>query len=55
LQPWDIAAGIVMVKEAGGVITDMRGGNQMFADGAVVCANDPLHPQLLKLLNGVKA
>jgi myo-inositol-1(or 4)-monophosphatase len=54
LQPWDIAAGIVVVKEAGGVITDMRGGNQMLANGAVVSANDPLHPQLLKLLNSAK-
>ena len=54
LQAWDIAAGIVMVKEAGGVVTDMRGGDQMLSNGAVVSANDPLHPQLLKLLNSAK-
>ena len=50
LQPWDMAAGIVLLKEAGGVITDMQGGDQMMTNGQVVCANENLHPQLLKLL-----
>ncbi|MBN9547154.1 MAG: inositol monophosphatase [Alphaproteobacteria bacterium] len=54
LQPWDMAAGILLVKEAGGVITDMHGGEQMLAKGNVICANEHLHPQLLKLLKGVK-
>ena len=54
LQPWDIAAGIVLLKEAGGVITDMQGGEQMMTNGQVVCANENLHPQLLKLLKAVK-
>jgi len=43
------------VKEAGGVITDMQGGEQMLAKGNVICANENLHPQLLKLLKSVKA
>ena len=54
LQPWDMAAGIVLMKEAGGVITDMAGGEQMMANGQVVCANENLHPQLLKLLKSAK-
>ena len=54
LQPWDMAAGIVLLKEAGGVITDMIGGEQMMANGAVVCANEHLHPLLLKLLKNAK-
>ena len=54
LQAWDMAAGIVLLKEAGGVITDMAGGEQMLANGQVVCANEHLHPQLLKLLKSVK-
>ena len=54
LQAWDMAAGIVLLKEAGGVVTDMAGGEQMLAKGAVVCANEHLHPQLLKLLKSVK-
>jgi myo-inositol-1(or 4)-monophosphatase len=55
LQAWDMAAGILLVKEAGGVITDMQGGEQMLAKGNVICANENLHPQLLKLLKSVKA
>jgi myo-inositol-1(or 4)-monophosphatase len=55
LQPWDIAAGIVLVREAGGVVTDLRGGAEMLAQGNVLTANETLHPQLLKLLKGVKA
>ena len=35
LQPWDIAAGILLVKEAGGVITDLHGGEQMMTNGQV--------------------
>jgi hypothetical protein len=31
LQPWDVAAGILMVREAGGFVSDFRGGDQMIA------------------------
>jgi myo-inositol-1(or 4)-monophosphatase len=55
LMPWDMAAGIVLVREAGGVISDMAGGDQMFANGHVICANEHLHPKLLKLLKSVEA
>jgi myo-inositol-1(or 4)-monophosphatase len=54
LQPWDIAAGIVLLREAGGVITDMQGGDKMMTNGQVVCANENLHPQLLKLLKNAR-
>jgi myo-inositol-1(or 4)-monophosphatase len=54
LQPWDMAAGIVLVREAGGVVTDLNGGDQMLANGEMLCANDPLHPQLLKLLKNAR-
>ncbi len=55
LQAWDMAAGIVLLKEAGGVITDMAGGEQMMAKGQVLCANEHLHPQLLKVLKNARA
>ncbi len=55
LKPWDMAAGILIVREAGGVVTDAQGGGQMFEKGEIVCANDPLHPQLMKLLKAAKA
>jgi myo-inositol-1(or 4)-monophosphatase len=55
LKAWDIAAGIVLVREAGGLVTDVRGGADMLTAGTVLCGNENLHPQLLKLLKGVKA
>jgi myo-inositol-1(or 4)-monophosphatase len=55
LQAWDIAAGIVLLREAGGVITDLRGGAEMLTQGTVLAANEHLHPQILKLLKNTKA
>jgi myo-inositol-1(or 4)-monophosphatase len=55
LQPWDIAAGIVLVREAGGMITDLRGGADMLTQGTVLASNEYLHPQVLKLLKNVKS
>jgi len=55
LSAWDIAAGVVLVREAGGVVTDLNGGTEMLANGTVLTANENLHPQLLKLLKGVNA
>ena len=50
LSPWDLAAGILIVSEAGGYVTDMEGGTAMLDNGEVVAANDQLHAPLLKLL-----
>ena len=50
LKPWDIAAGIVLVKEAGGYISDFTGRNSMLASGDVVAANEKLHSKLLAML-----
>ena len=36
LQAWDMAAGIVLVREAGGMVTDLNGGAEMLANGAVL-------------------
>ena len=55
LSPWDVAAGILLVREAGGVITDMNGGAEMLTGGTLLTANEHLHPQLLKLLKSAKA
>jgi myo-inositol-1(or 4)-monophosphatase len=52
LQLWDIAAGIVLVREAGGYITDFRGGEAGLAGGQVLAGNDQLHNRLHKLLAG---
>jgi myo-inositol-1(or 4)-monophosphatase len=55
LQAWDVAAGIVLVREAGGMVSDLTGGADMLSKGSMLAANEYLHPQLLKLLKGVKA
>ena len=52
LQPWDIAAGILLVREAGGVVTDLDGRDCMMDCGHILAANDALHKQLLDLLRG---
>lgn len=50
LKSWDMAAGIVLVREAGGFITDIKGKRNMLESGDIVAANEKLHPQLLKLI-----
>ncbi len=50
VQPWDIAAGGLLVLEAGGVVTDVGGEAFAPAKGTVLCANPELHPQLLERL-----
>ena len=54
LHPWDIAAGIVLVREAGGFVTDIGGGGMM-ESGEILAANDSLHGPLLKILAGRSA
>ena len=49
LKAWDVAAGIVLVREAGGMVTNLSGGSDALEHG-IACANEHLHPQLLKLL-----
>jgi myo-inositol-1(or 4)-monophosphatase len=46
LQIWDIAAGILMIKEAGGLVCDLDGGDNFLKTGNVVAGN----PKILKLL-----
>ena len=49
-KPWDIAAGILLIREAGGIVTDMDGGDDIFQKGTLVSANSKLIRPLLKLL-----
>jgi myo-inositol-1(or 4)-monophosphatase len=50
LQPWDIAAGLLMVREAGGTVSDIEGGMKMFDTGGIVAANGQIHKQIVSLL-----
>jgi len=51
LKPWDIAAGIILVREAGGFVTELDGGKNVMTSGNVVAANPKLHKQLLSLVD----
>ena len=50
LKPWDMAAGMLLVKEAGGMATSLAGKSDMMQQGNIVAANAALHPAMLKLL-----
>lgn len=50
LKPWDMAAGLLMIQEAGGKVTDMDGGEDMLTKGSICTANLELHPLLLDKL-----
>lgn len=50
LQPWDIAAGVLLVREAGGFVTDFKGEKDVLGTGNVVAANAKLHKQILELV-----
>jgi myo-inositol-1(or 4)-monophosphatase len=47
LKSWDLAAGIVLVREAGGFVTDVRGGDAMLETGDIVAGNEAIHKALL--------
>ena len=50
IAPWDVAAGAVMVTEAGGAVTDMRGGAFRSDDREILASNGTLHDELLGVL-----
>ena len=50
LKPWDTAAGLLLVTEAGGKVTTAEGGEDVLAAGSVCAANLDLHPLILERL-----
>jgi myo-inositol-1(or 4)-monophosphatase len=55
LSPWDMAAGLILVREAGGFVTDLEGGDAIFATGNVIAGNEALHGELLQTLRTAAA
>ncbi|ORU93147.1 MAG: inositol monophosphatase [Cycloclasticus sp. symbiont of Poecilosclerida sp. N] len=47
LKPWDFAAGLLLIQEAGGVVTDFFGEHGYFETGNIVCGNPKMHAALL--------
>lgn len=50
LNPWDIGAGLLMIREAGGFVSDKNGGQEMFDKKSIVAGNEAIHGALLKTL-----
>ncbi|MCU0619292.1 MAG: inositol monophosphatase [Gemmatimonadaceae bacterium] len=55
LAPWDIAAGLLLVREAGGVVTDFAGVDAPVAHTGIVAGNPAMHAWLLRTLAGTVA
>jgi myo-inositol-1(or 4)-monophosphatase len=51
IQPWDVAAGIVILREAGGFVSDIHGGKAMLDTGSVIAGNEAIHRALSKLVS----
>lgn len=51
LSPWDVAAGILIIREAGGVVTDLQGNPARPTHGPIVAGNPAMHEWLLRTLD----
>lgn len=50
LSPWDLAAGSLLVEEAGGSVSDMDGGQDYLASGDMVCGAPGVHAELCEVI-----
>jgi myo-inositol-1(or 4)-monophosphatase len=50
LAPWDVAAGILLIREAGGFVTDVAGAPAPVAHTSIVAGNGAMHGWLMELL-----
>lgn len=50
LAPWDVAAGVLVLREAGGIITDLRGEEAVLQHGAFLAGNPAIHRELRRVL-----
>ena len=51
LAPWDMAAGTLLIREAGGVVTDLEGSSNLVKHGSIVAGNAAIHAWLRALVN----
>lgn len=54
LNIWDIAAGVLLIQESGGMVSDLNGGNSFLDSGNIIAANGHLFKTLLRTLNAAK-
>ena len=53
LSPWDMAAGVVLIEEAGGRVTDFFGGDRYLEDGHIVAGNGHFHGWMIEELGNI--
>jgi len=53
LKPWDIAAGVLLVREAGGIVSDLTGGENFMSNGDILAASPKVFPAMLKLIHPI--
>ncbi len=53
LAPWDVAAGVLILREAGGIITDLEGSEDVIKEGGFIAGNPQIYPALRELLAAV--
>jgi myo-inositol-1(or 4)-monophosphatase len=53
LSPWDLAAGALIVEEAGGVVSNLEGGDDVFAHGNMIAAAPGVHRDLVAIVRGI--
>ncbi|MFO7758989.1 MAG: inositol monophosphatase family protein [Roseovarius sp.] len=52
LSPWDLAAGVIIVREAGGLVDPLTRGENIVESGDVICANEPLFDKFVSVIRG---
>jgi len=55
LSPWDIAAGLAILREAGGIVSEVDSGDAMMKSGDILASNGHLHEDLRRLLANAAA
>jgi len=51
LNPWDVAAGIILIREAGGVVSDFAGNRMNVTGSDIVAANNPVYNEFLEIVS----
>jgi myo-inositol-1(or 4)-monophosphatase len=54
LKPWDLAAGCLLIQEAGGLVTDLDDAQSFMESGNIIAANPAIHPQMLEIISKQK-
>ena len=55
LHPWDIAAGWLLVEEAGGIVTDLGGNNYYLESPSILASNGRIHEEMMSVLESASS